>query len=435
MDIRKVTVLGANGTMGCNVSAIFASFGNAKVYMIARNLSDAEKARDKAALSVKAEAIIENLIPKTYEDVEECIKESDLVFESVFEDFEIKKDIYARISNYIKPGTIIGSGTSGLSIDDLAKTLGEECRQNFLGIHMYNPPYNMTLCEVIPSNHTNPETTRKVKKYLSDKLFRSVVQVKNEPAFIGNRVGFQFINEAMQYAVRYADKGGIDYIDAIIGPFSGRAMAPLTTSDFVGLDVHKAIVDNIYVNTKDYAHSTFQMPEFANILVEKNLLGRKSGKGLYQLIREDDGSKKLLVYDILMGDYREKKTYEFQFVKEMIQHIRVGDYKKAADVLKTDNSPEALICCELLIKYVLYGIHISKKIGESIYSSDDVMATGFNWMPPLALIDYFGGTDEFLRIAFDRISKDYLSKDEISVIMENVPKSKYDFRPFVKAKR
>jgi 3-hydroxyacyl-CoA dehydrogenase len=65
---------------------------------------------------------------------------------------------------------------------------------------------------------------------------------------MGNRIGFQFINNAMQFAVKYKDKGGIDYIDAILSGFTGRSMPPLVTSDFVGLDVHKAIVDNVFQN-------------------------------------------------------------------------------------------------------------------------------------------------------------------------------------------
>lgn len=162
-----------------------------------------------------------------------------------------------------------------------------------MGIHLYNPPYNMTLCEVIPSRYTDATKLREVKKYLKEVLLRNVVEVKDEPAFMGNRIGFQFINEALQYAEKYQDNGGIDYIDSIIGPFTGRNMAPLLTSDFVGLDVHKAIVDNIYDNTNDYAHDTFKMPEFALQLISENKLGRKSGAGLYQTIKNPDGSKNI----------------------------------------------------------------------------------------------------------------------------------------------
>ncbi len=157
---------------------------------------------------------------------------------------------------------------------------------------MFNPPYTLPLCELTPTVYSDTELKEKLKEYLSKKLIRTVVEVKDSPAFLGNRIGFQFINEALQYAEKYKDNGGIDYIDALLGSFTGRTMAPLTTSDFVGLDVHKAIVDNIYENTNDYAHDTFILPDFVQKLVEDGKLGRKSGGGLYQLVKYDNGLKR-----------------------------------------------------------------------------------------------------------------------------------------------
>ena len=78
MKIRTVTVIGANGTMGYNISGIFAAFGKCKVYMVCRKKEDGERARKNAMLSVKGEAIGELLIPKEYSALEECIQESDL---------------------------------------------------------------------------------------------------------------------------------------------------------------------------------------------------------------------------------------------------------------------------------------------------------------------------------------------------------------------
>lgn len=434
MVIKTVTVIGANGTMGCNISGIFASFGDAKVYMVCRNIEDAKKAQLKATMSVKAEAIGINLIPKTYDDLEECIKSSDLVFESVFENIDIKKDVYRKIVKFIRPGTIIGTGTSGLSINELSSCFDETIRQNYLGIHMYNPPYNMTLCEVIPSAYTNKDTLNEIKSYLRTVLHRRVVEVKDEPAFMGNRIGFQFINEALRYAEKYKDNGGIDYIDTILGPFTGRSMAPLMTSDFVGLDVHKAIVDNIYNHTKDYAHHTFLMPDFALKLISQDKLGKKTGMGLYQTVKNSDGSKSINVYDIVSGSYRPKENYIFPFAKQMKKELRVGNYRNAFDKLVGNNSLEAVLCIQFLIKYVLYGIVTTKSIGEDIYSADDVMATGFNWVPPLAVIDAFGGVENFKRITEEKSEPEFLSKVIIDEILSNIPKSKYDYRLFFKAK-
>lgn len=434
LNIKTVTVIGANGNMGCNISGIFASFGNAKVYMICRDMEALKNAQVKASLSVKAEAIGKNLIPKTYDDLEECIATSDLVYESVSEDIEVKKDIYSKIAKYVKPNTVIGTGTSGLSINELSMCFNENIRQNFMGIHMFNPPYNMTLCEVTPSDATDKELLKKVKLYLKSVLHRNVVEVIDEPAFMGNRIGFQFINEALQYAEQYQDNGGIDYIDSIIGTFTGRSMAPLVTADFVGLDVHKAIVDNVYKNTNDYAHDTFSMPKFALELIAENKLGRKTGAGLYQAVINSDGTKSINVYDIVTRSYRPKEKYVFPFAKQMIKELKVGNYASAFDKLTNNHSLEAMICVQFLVKYVIYGIITTRAIGESICSADDVMATGFNWVPPLAVIDAFGGLNVFKQIAVEKLPKEFLSKIEIDNILKDLPKSKYDYRSFIKAK-
>ena len=88
--LKTVTVVGANGTMGANVSAIFASFGNATVYMVARDKEKSKKAAIKAGKSVKADSIVTHLIPVDYSNLDECVKNSDLVFESAAENLNLK---------------------------------------------------------------------------------------------------------------------------------------------------------------------------------------------------------------------------------------------------------------------------------------------------------------------------------------------------------
>lgn len=434
MDIKTVTVIGANGTMGNNVSGIFASFGNAKVYMVGRNIEDVIKAKQRAINSVKSNSIAVNLIPKDYSGLEQCIKESDLIFESVFEDFEVKTAVYDLISKFIRPGTIVATGTSGLSINSLGLSFEEETRKSFLGIHMFNPPYNMTLCEVIPTEFTDKDLVIDVKEYLNENLKRKVVEVEDKPAFLANRIGFQFLNEALQLSEKYKHRGGIDYIDSIVGPFTGRAMAPLVTSDFVGLDVHKAIVDNVYENTSDYANGSFIFPSFTKKLIGENRLGAKTGSGLYKKIREDDGSTIKYVYDIASEEYRRVHKYDFPFVNHMIKDIKTGNYESAFQYLINDDSEESIICLQLLMKYVIYSIKTTKAIGESIHSADDVMATGFNWIPPLAIIDIFGGADNFKKVIKAKLPTDYFKNNDLEQMLIDIPKSNYDYRPFLKAK-
>lgn len=435
MHIQTVTVIGANGTMGSNVSAIFASFGSARVYMVARRIEDAEKAKKKASLSVKAEAIQKNLFARTYDDLAVCVAESDLVFESVFEDFSLKESIYKQLIPHLNKNTIIATGTSGLSIDQLSECFPKALRKNFLGIHMYNPPYNMTLCEVIPSEFTNMDLLEEVKSYLSSQLLRNVVQVKNAPAFLGNRIGFHFINMALQYAEMYRDSGGIDYIDSILGPFTGRSMAPLVTSDFVGLDVHKAIVDNLLHNTSDYAHDTFKLPSFANELINEGRLGRKKGEGLYKAITNPEGKKSILVYDIVKKSYRQKEKYGFAFANDMISYIKVGRYEEAFNQLKENNSIEARLCIRFLLEYIVYALVLSLELCDDIFAADIVMATGFSWIPPLALIDAMGGKAIVQKLIEDKYPEIGVDQATLQRVFLKVQHSNYDYRPFLKAKQ
>ncbi|OQB25781.1 MAG: putative 3-hydroxyacyl-CoA dehydrogenase [Firmicutes bacterium ADurb.Bin182] len=309
LNIRIITVVGANGTMGCNVSGIFASFGNCRVYMVSRDIEKSKKAVAKAAASVRAGSISANLIAADYSMLQACVEDSDLVFESAKEDLDVKLDVTKQLAAYLQPHAIACTGSSGLSITTLAECFPENLRSHYFGVHMFNPPYNLTLCEVTPTKYSDRKLFDELKEYLKHTLFRTVVEVKDSPAFLGNRIGFQFINEALQYAEKYKDNGGIDYIDAILGSYTGRSMSPLTTSDFVGLDVHKAIVDNLYENTHDYAHETFTLPTFAQCLIDSGKLGRKTGGGLYKLEKYDGGFKRLTVYDIASGTYRDKMNY------------------------------------------------------------------------------------------------------------------------------
>jgi len=432
LDIKTVTVIGANGTMGSNVAAIFASFGEAKVYLVSRNIEDSKSAVKRAALSVKASVIENNLVACDYSQLDNCLSDSDFIFESVSEQFEIKKNIYTQMKN-LKDSAIVATGTSGLSVDSLSQYLPEKIRTSFYGVHMFNPPYNMPLCELIPNSDAKVEVTAALEEYLSEKLLRKVVYSKDKPAFIGNRIGFYFINLAMLLAEKYKDEGGIDYIDAIFGGFTGRNMPPIVTADFVGLDVYEAIVSNLLNNTSDYQNSFYETPDYAQKLIAEGFLGRKSGQGLYRSV-VIDGTKQRQVYDISAKIYRPVKKYSFDFADTMVNQIRCGDYIRAVSTLKNDNSIPAKICRELLLKYIVYGIYVASEVSNSVHSADIVMAEGFNWIPPLALLEAFGGKEAVCKMIESEFADDF-SRIEYVRLLSLAESSKYDYRKFFKGKR
>lgn len=434
MEIKKVTIIGANGSMGVNIAGIFASFGNAIVYLVSREIKKSKEASIISSKSVKASSIVSRFIPVDFSSLEHCIKESDLVFESVAEDIELKKRIHKEINNYLKIGSISCTGSSGLSITRLAECYSSEKRKFFFGLHLFNPPYHLNLCELIRSPYCDLFVYDELKKYLSSKLLRVVADSKDIPGFLANRIGFFFINTALQYAYKYQDNGGIDYIDSIIGPFTGRIMPPLRTADFVGLDVHKAIVDNIRENTNDFANKYFILPYFINELIEKKLLGKKTGIGLYKIVKNNSDDKKIEVFDIKSGNYREIIDYKFPFALKMKECIRQGDYYKSIKELISNKSLEAKICLKLLLEYIVYGIHIAENVGFDASSADDVMAAGFMWCPPFSLMSAFSHECNIEQLMKENLDSCFFKQIDINHIISLHQESKYDFRRFFRAK-
>lgn len=434
LNIKTVTVLGANGTMGTNVSAIFASFGGAKVYMVSRDLEKSKAAVLRAGKTVKADSIAANLIPADYSMLEACVKESDFVFESAAENLDIKRELHGRVAKSLKPGAITSTGSSGLSIKTLAECYPENFRDMFFGVHFFNPPYQLTLCELMASPYSNQAVYADLKDYLANTLYRTVAESKDFPAFLGNRIGFYFINEALIYAERYQEQGGVDYIDAILGSFTGRSMAPITTADFVGLDVHKAIVDNIYELTNDYVHDMFVLPAYVQKLIDEKKLGRKSGDGLYKLEKLEDGTKRHLVYDIKTGALREAAKYNFPFAAKMKALFKDGNYDEAFKVLISDDSQEAQLCLGFLLRYIVYSLYIAENVGFELPVADDVMATGFTWCPPFAMMEAFARVCNLGQLMKEKLAPEVIGAIDIDAILAMNIKSKYDYRTYFKAK-
>lgn len=434
MRIKTVTVVGANGTMGTNVSAIFASFGGAKVYMVSRDLEKSKAAAVRAGKSVKADSIVKSLVPADYSMLDQCVSESDFVFESAAENLDLKIDLHSKIGKCLRKDAIASTGSSGLSITRLAECYPEDLRCQFFGVHMFNPPYQMPLCELTASCYSDMELYKDLKEYLAGTLHRCVAESKDLPAFLGNRIGFYFINEALIYAERYKDNGGIDYIDAILGPFTGRTMPPITTADFVGLDVHKAIVDNLYENTNDYVHDKFVLPQYVQELIDKGMLGRKSKQGLYKLIKNDSGEKRMMVWDINDGAFRDEIKYNFPFAIRMKEFLKVGDYDQAMLELINNHSQEADVCLRFLLRYIIYALYTAEHVGYDLRVADDVMATGFTWCPPFAMMDAFSRVCDLGALMKERLHPDIVNAVDIDHILRLQIKSKYDYRIYFKAK-
>ncbi len=382
--IRSVVVLGANGAMGAGSGAVFAAAGIPTVFL-ARTKEKAEAGRARAESMVKSTAISKFITTGSYDaDLDRAVAAADLVFEAVAEDLETKRTFFTRVDKVRSPNAIVATVSSGLSIAAMCAGQSDGFRKNFLGIHFFNPPTMIVGCELIPHAGTDPAVTAFVRELLAGPLGREFVETADTPAFAGNRVGFKVLNEVAQLA----EEHGVAYMDQLVGPHSGRAMPPLVTIDFVGWDVHKAIVDNLHANTKDEAHATFKLPAYMQRGIDAGRLGNKTKGGFFK----KDG-KALLVLDPKSGDYRaqsEVATPVPAFIEEMKTAIRVGRYHRAMDVFCNAEGKDAQLLRKIVLGYISYGLNRVGDVVQRPRDVDRIMGFGFNWAPPSVLVDAIG---------------------------------------------
>jgi 3-hydroxyacyl-CoA dehydrogenase len=379
--IRNVVVLGANGAMGSGSGAVFAAAGIPTVFL-ARTKEKAEAGRARAESMVKSTAISRFITTGSYDELETAVAAADLVFEAVAEDLETKRTFFARVDKARKQDAIVATVSSGLSIAAMCAGQSDTFRKHFLGIHFFNPPTMIVGCELIPHAGTDPAITAFVRDLLAGPLGREVIETADTPAFAGNRVGFKVLNEVAQLAEQH----GVAFIDQLIGPHSGRAMAPLVTIDFVGWDVHKAIVDNLYANTKDEAHAAFKLPAYMQRGIDAGRLGNKTKAGFFK----KDG-KALLALDPVSGDYGALSAPALPaFVAEMKSAIHVGRYHRAMDAFCTAKGKEADLLRRVVLGYISYGLGRVGEVVQRARDVDRIMGFGFNWAPPSVLVDAIG---------------------------------------------
>jgi 3-hydroxyacyl-CoA dehydrogenase len=320
-------------------------------------------------------------------DFDSAVAKADLVFEAVTEDFEIKRQFFARVDKHRRPDSIVATVSSGLSINALAAGRSDSFRKNFLGLHFFNPPNVIVGTELIAGSETDPSLADFIELYAAKRLGRVMIRTFDTPGFAGNRIGFKVLNEVAQLA----EEHGPAVVERLVGPYTGRAMMPLATIDLVGWDIHRAIVDNVYDKTKDEAHETLKLPGYMKAMVEKGTLGAKTGGGFFQAPAEK--GKDTLVLDPKTGAYRplkEVKLPDLGFIAPIAKLHRDGRYKEAMRAFVEAPGDYAALSRKVVAGYVSYAFHRVGEATETIAGIDDIMGFGFNWAPPSVLVDTIG---------------------------------------------
>ena len=309
-NVRKVTVIGA-GEMGHGIAEIFL-MNNYDVSLVDINEDALKKAKQLIEDSLNRFAARGKLktedVPKFMNklvlstNLEESVKDADLIIEAVPEKIEIKADVLGRASKYAKPDAIIGTNTSNIRITDLSQYVVSPSR--FLGTHFFNPPVIMKLVELVKGEKTDEKVLDDVYSLMKSLGKEPIKVMKDTPGFIVNRISAPELLLFCLIADQNIAKP--EEVDAFARE-QGLPMGPYELMDYVGLDV---VYDSLVYFSKTLSPDYGKCKTIAE-LVKQGKLGKKSGQGFYQwvegkaIIPKAKASDKLNLLDVLVLEVNE----------------------------------------------------------------------------------------------------------------------------------
>ena len=390
-QIKKVAVLGS-GVMGSRIACHFAGIG-VPVLLLDIVSPDAKestskKDRNKLVNTALQTAITSNpspvytseavkkIITGNFEDDLPKIKDCDWIIEAVIEKLPIKQQLFEKVEQFRKPGTLVSSNTSGIPIHMMAEGRSEDFQQHFCGTHFFNPPRYLRLLEIIPTIHTAPWVIDFFMHYGDLFLGKTTVLCKDTPGFIANRIGLYSIMSL--FATMEKMELSIDEVDALTGPVLGRPKsATFRTADVVGIDTLVHVAKGLFENCpNDESKEQFRIPAWLQTMMDKKWLGDKTRQGFFKKTKTASGEKEILTLDLKTMEYGPRKKSKFAAldaakpIEDLATRIktlcafpdRAGDFYRS-------------------FHYHLFA-YVSNRVPEisnSLHSIDDAMKAGFGW--------------------------------------------------------
>ena len=281
MPINRIGVIGA-GTMGHGIAQVFSQAG-----FDVRLIDAAPAALDRARIAIEkslAKFVEKGRLTNVEKDAAmarlttgtsvDALADADYVVEAIFEDVEAKRGVFARLDQVTKPGVILASNTSSISITLLGAATTRP--DKVLGMHFMNPVPLMTLVELIRGQGTSAASML-VATELCMRLNKTAVEAADYPGFIANRILMPMINEAI-YALMEG-VGTADAIDTVMKLGMEHPKGPLALADLIGLDVCLAIMEVLHEGLGD---PKYRPCPLLRRMVAAGHLGRKSGQGFYK---------------------------------------------------------------------------------------------------------------------------------------------------------
>jgi 3-hydroxybutyryl-CoA dehydrogenase len=280
--VTAVTVVGA-GLMGSGIAQVAAQAGHD---VVLRDVGDDQLSRavdgirvllDRSVAKARitaddAEAALGRI--RTTTDLEEAATGADIVIEAVFEQIEVKHEVFKVLDRICKDGAILASNTSAIPVTSIAAATGRP--ESVVGTHFFSPVPMMGLCELVRGLKTSDATLAQARTFAESVGKTCIVVNRDVAGFVTTRL----ISALIIQAVALVESGvvSVEDLDIACRLGFGHAMGPLETADLTGVDIMLNAARNIYADTQD---ETFFPPELLQRMVVAGDLGRKTGRGFY----------------------------------------------------------------------------------------------------------------------------------------------------------
>lgn len=403
--IKKVAVLGS-GVMGSRIACHFANIGCEVLLLdiVPNDLKEEEKNKPAARNRIVNESLqatfkanpaalyhkkfASRIQTGNFDDDLSKIKNCDWVLEAVVERLDIKQQLYAKVEQHRRAGSLITSNTSGIPIHLLAQGRSDDFKANFCGTHFFNPPRYLRLLEIIPTPDTRPEVVDFLMHY-GDLFFgKTTVLCKDTPGFIANRIG------VFGMMATFKLMGEMDMtptqVDSLTGTIAGRPKsATFRTADVVGLDTLIKVAKGLYDSgANDEARNIFLLPDYLKKMEENKWLGDKTKQGFFKKDRDEKGKSIIKALNLKTMEYEAEAKTKFAAVEaaKPIENLR-----ERLKVLHGAGDKAAEFLNKLAYQVFQYCSFRIPEIADHLYQIDDAMRAGFGWeLGPFELWDVLG---------------------------------------------
>ncbi len=392
MAIKKVAVLGA-GVMG---SGIAAHVTNAGLPVTLLDIVP-KGANDRNAIASGAVARMLKTEPAAFmhrknaslvtvgnlEDDLDKLADADWIIEAVIERLDVKRELYKKVDAVRKPGAVVSSNTSTIPMARLTEGMPESFRRDFLITHFFNPPRYMRLLELVTGPETDLKAAKVVREFCDRSLGKGVVECKDTPGFIGNRIGIYWLQVAVAEAMALGVS--VEEADAVVGrPMGIPRTGVFGLLDLVGIDLMPHILKSLdeTLSEKDAFREYAGTPPLIEKMIADGYTGRKGKGGFYRLNR-DGGKRVKEALDLASGEYREAQ----KVTPASVEASKSGGLR----ALVTHDDNTGRYAWRVLAKTLHYAASLVPEIADDIVAVDDAMKLGYNWKQgPFELIDQLG---------------------------------------------